>query len=306
MPSELLFAFKQYKSVTMNNTRQISKEELLYVSERMYSFIMDMVNFVQTNNKQCLNCEKKAISHFVMQNAMLRFASAITLLRYGAYTMPLRDGSPYIDPFSILTLVRAIYENLAFHHYFIYLPQDEKVSDVLIKLWKMTGIRNRIGDSFQKSAFKEKSERNAFEYEELKKSIKESDVFVNSSNKDLLRESMKSLKLLKFTCDDGLYAVEKISYSEAGNEIFKDTSLEGISKILYGYFSAISHPSYLNTQVTFYDGRYNKFVQTSFVGSIGFMRKLIDEMSVVIPELQTFIDNLSEEEKALFESCKFK
>lgn len=306
MTFELLFTFNQYKAVTMNNTPQISKEELLYVSEQMGSLIMGMIDFVQTNNKQCLNCEKKAISQFVMQNAMLRFTSAITLLRYGTYTMPLRDGSPYIDPFSILTLVRAIYENLAFHHYFIYLPQDDKVLDVMIKLWKMTGIRNRIGDSFLKSAFKEESEQYALEYEDLKKSVKASDVFVNSSNKDLLKESMKSLKLLKFTCEDGLYAVEKISYSEAGNEIFKDTSLEGISNILYGYFSAISHPSYLNTQVSFYDGRYNKFVQTAFVGSIGFMRKLIDEMKVIIPELQTYIDNFSEKDKALFESCKFK
>ena len=123
MTFELLFTFNQYKAVTMNNTPQISKEELLYVSEQMGSLIMGMIDFVQTNNKQCLNCEKKAISQFVMQNAMLRFTSAITLLRYGTYTMPLRDGSPYIDPFSILTLVRAIYENLAFHHYFIYLPR---------------------------------------------------------------------------------------------------------------------------------------------------------------------------------------
>ena len=33
----------------------------------------------------------------------------------------------------------------------------------------MTGIRNRIGDSFLKSAFKEESEQYALEYEDLKK-----------------------------------------------------------------------------------------------------------------------------------------
>lgn len=69
MTFELLFTFNQYKAVTMNNTPQISKEELLYVSEQMGSLIMGMIDFVQTNNKQCLNCEKKAISQFVMQNA---------------------------------------------------------------------------------------------------------------------------------------------------------------------------------------------------------------------------------------------
>lgn len=200
-----------------------------------------------------------------------------------------------MDPFSMATLVRSIYESLVLHYYYILLPQDEHVSDVFIGLWKMAGMYNRLKEDMSKTIFCFKYQKEYDEYQRLKSMVTLSALYENAprETKKLLDLAMKELKILKIQVNVDSYIIKKMSYGMACGDIFKGTSIENSASIVYKLLSAISHPSYLNyIQIKAHNGTYNKYTEIIIEGGFIYLRKLISDVLKVLPEGNQYMDTL--------------
>lgn len=228
------------------NKSLTDKDTLLTWAIQMFNIANGLMNFM--NNAEYLKNAKKKYSIFFLNNALHRMDSCIVLLKHGSLLLEEKDETPYIDPFSMATLVRSIYESLVLHYYYILLPQDEHVSDVFIGLWKMAGMYNRLKEDMSKTIFCSKYQKEYDEYQRLKSMVTLSALYENAprETKKLLDLAMKELKILKIQVNVDSYIIKKMSYGMACGDIFKGTSIENSASIVYKLLSAISHPSYLN------------------------------------------------------------
>lgn len=287
----------------------IGKDTLLHEAKLMCSIADGLIRFVNIKHPELLKNERKKYSLFFLKNALLRMDSCIVLLENGSSLLKCKDGSMFINPFSILTLIRSIYESLVVHYYYILIPGEKCVSDTLICLWKMSGMKNRLTVAADVPAFHEKYCLEKAEYEILKDNIKKSVVYTNTSDDEqkLLRKAMKELSLFKITKNGRKYVVTPSSYGKACSDIFSDTSIETKALIIYKHLSAISHPSYLNCiQTRAHDGSYNHYTETTFEGGIIYIKKLIDDVLQVIPEGQKYIGSLSLNQRTHFAKWELK
>lgn len=285
----------------------LDKNFLIEWAINICSIAEGVTYFVRKEHPEYTSTEKRLISQFMVQEAMLRLDSAIVLLENGSTILRTKEDSAYIDPFSIMTLVRSIYEIMAFHHYYIYLPNEDTISDVLFKLWKMSGISNRLSVIPDAPDLKEKYNQCQTEYEKLKQEIEESEFFKKAKQPKIIKNAMTQLKLLKIKHDSDGYNVETISYENASEEVFKNTAAERNAKIIYKHLSSISHPSYMNVlQLGAHDGTFNKFTQDQIIRGIQFLKKLLEEMVEVIPEAKEYIENLSPGLKNCYDASSIK
>lgn len=290
----------------------IGKDTLLHEAKLMCSIADGLIRFVNIKHPELLKNEKKKYSLFFLKNALLRMDSCIVLLEKGSSLLKCKDGSTYIDPFSIMTLVRSIYESLVVHYYYIYTPQEGCVADILIRLWKMSGMKNRHIKEMKDIIpldLKDKFLRENKKYNESIKHVKSSEIYKNTSKdgRVLLDKAMNELISLKIRKESDEYIVEQISFSKAYQDIFSDTTLRQKASIIYKHLSAISHPSYLNCiQSREHDGTYNSYVEVGFEGGIIYLRKLIADVIKVIPETEQYVASLSTEKKVWLKAWEIK
>lgn len=275
------------------NKSLTDKDTLLTWAIQMFNIANGLMNFM--NNPKYLKNAKKKYSIFFLNNALHRMDSCIVLLKHGSLLLEEKDETPYIDPFSMSTLVRSIYESLVLHYYYILLPQDEHVSDVFIGLWKMAGMYNRLKEDMSKTIFCSKYQKEYDEYQRLKSMVTLSALYENAprETKKLLDLAMKELKILKIQVNVDSYIIKKMSYGMACGDIFKGTSIENSASIVYKLLSAISHPSYLNyIQIKAHNGTYNKYTEIIIEGGIIYLRKLISDVLKILPEGNQYMDTL--------------
>lgn len=277
------------------NVSLTEKETLQNWAIQMCRIADGLLNFMNEVHSESLNNSKKKYSFFFLNNALHRMDSCIVLLKYGSLLLKGKDETPYVDPFSMITLVRSIYESLVIHYYYILLPQEETVSDIFIGLWKMSGMYNRLKEDMSKTIFSYKYQKEKDGYQRLKSMVMSSALYKNSprETKNLLKLAMKELKILKIQTDGNSYKIKKISYEMACEEIFKETSIENMAAIVYKLLSAISHPSYLShIQIKKHNGTYDKYTETIIEAGIIYLRKLISDVLKVMPEGNQYIDTL--------------
>lgn len=287
------------------SSRKMEKNSLLYEAKIMCNIANGLTNYLFANHREYLNNEVKKYSISLLKIAVLRMDSCTVLLENGSSVFIAENNSKFIDPFSISTLVRSIYEVLAVHYYYFYLHPNDCYTNVLVSLWKMSGIKNRLTPDNCPIEFKDKYDNDKEIYSKLKVTVEDSEVYKKSSNQDLLKKSMKQLKLLKFQEEDNSYNVELVTYGPACKDIFAGTNLYKTHTFIYKLYSAISHPSYLNCiQVQEHNGAYNKYTETIFVGGILLLKRLIDNIIQVIPEGKEFVDSLPSNIKTCFDKWK--
>lgn len=287
----------------------IGKDTLLHEAKLMCSIADGLIRFVNIKHPELLINERKKHSLFFLKNALLRMDSCIVLLEKGSSLLKCKDGSTYINPFSILTLIRSIYESLVVHYYYILVPNEEYVSDFLIRLWKMSGIKNRLVPEAYDLHFDDKYRNDSEWFSQNSNYILKSEIYEKASKNDrsIIKRAMVALTLLKISKKDNEYKINKTSYEKAGSEIFAGTSFEPRALIVYKLFSAISHPSYLNCiQTNAHEGSYNLYTENAFEGGIIYLKKLIDNVLQVIPEGQEYLDSQPTEIKQWFNSWEIK
>lgn len=289
----------------------IGKDTLLHEAKLMCSIADGLIRFVNIKHPELLKNKRKKYSLFFLKNALFRMDSCIVLLENGSSLLKCKDGSTYIDPFSILILVRSIYESLVVHYY-ICAPQEDCVADILIRLWKMSGMKNRHTKEMNNIIPKDLKDKFLRENQEIKESktyVTSSEIYKNTSKEGraLLDKAMNELISLKIRKESDEYIVEQISFSKAYMDIFSDTTLRQKASIIYKHLSAISHPSYLNyIQSRKHDGAYNSYVEIGFEGGIIYLRKLIADVVKVIPESEQYISSLSTDKKDWLKAWEIK
>ena len=103
----------------------MEKNSLLYEAKIMCNIANGLTNYLFANHREYLNNEVKKYSISLLKIAVLRMDSCTVLLENGSSVFIAENNSKFIDPFSISTLVRSIYEVLAVHYYYFYLhPND--------------------------------------------------------------------------------------------------------------------------------------------------------------------------------------
>lgn len=289
------------KSSNGHKESLIGMKSLLYEARQMCLIANDLLIFLNRNHPEIIKNDSKKYSLLILKAAIQRMDSCIVLLENGSSMFMTKNNIARIDPFSIACLVRSIYESMVVHYYYLYAHPNDCFTNILISLWKMSGIKNRLVIEPKEETLKIRYEHDKEEYDKLKEQIKLSEIYKSSTDQKLLKKAMNELVLLVFQKNGDLYDVKQTHYGTASKEIFAGTYLEPLSQSVYKFLSAISHPSYLNCiQTGEYSGLYNKYTETVFEGGIIFLKKLLDNILQVIPEGRDYITNLPQNKKICF------
>lgn len=223
-----------------------------------------------------------------------------------------------IEPTTIISIVRSVYERMFIFHCIYVLPETEIEQDILFHLWIIKGLNNRQG-GYVPREFEEKQRKEKAEIVQLIGKIKDLTNRLNITQKakakilGYAKDKSLTPKGYKYIKDNNHTIVdfEEISLSKASKELL-GTKFPPI----YKYLSMHSHPSYLGTMQfsQLFDKEVNKdFMQTLIVSIALFQGKIISDFVNSVEGVKEIFETLPKEEqencriyKQIFQSIKEK
>lgn len=218
--------------------------------------------------------EVDAISQCLLQMMMLKLKTLEQMLLGVTIKPNEKNGIKILDTSSMSAIIREMYELAFLYHNIFVIPDTEEERDILINIWKIRGLNNRVGLP-SPHAYDQNIENDKLSIKEYRKSIYDILGSINttsSARKTIMRAAdndKPNLCGFKFVkSKDGLIIDFKpVPFSDV-NALFHNNQFEA----LYPLLSANSHPSFLGVLQfgQMYDAKQDKdtaslFVQTACI-----------------------------------------
>ena len=215
---------------------------------------------------------------------------------------PGQTENKVIEPTSIISVVRSVYERMFIFHCIYVLPETREEQDIFFYIWLIKGLKNRQNIE----ATEQYKEKQLKEKEEIENEIEKIQIITNSLNikrkakekilkiandKDLTPKGYKFIK----NSNNKIVGIKKISLSGASNELFGKNFPP-----IYRFFSMHTHPSYLGTLQfsQLFDGKEDKSFMLILLKSIAlFQGKIIHDFVSTIEGAKEIYNNLPSEDR---------
>lgn len=206
--------------------------------------------------------EADAISQCMLQMMMLKLKTIEQMLQGVSIQQGETDGIKILDTSSMSAIIREMYELAFIYHNIFVVPDTEDEREILINIWKIRGLNNRVALSSPPNydQRKEGDKRGIAEYRKNIYTILGSISTTSSSRTKIMRAAdngKPNLCGFKFEKDkDGrITDFEPVPFNKV-DELFKNNQYEA----LYPLLSANSHPSFLGLLQfgQMYDARQDK------------------------------------------------
>ena len=188
-----------------------------------------------------------AISQCMLQMMMLKLRTLEQMIQGVSIKPGKIDGIRILDTSSMSAIIREMYELAFIYHTIFVVPDTEEERIILINIWKIRGLNNRVNlpspQSYEKNI--EDDKQGIMEYRkiifDILGSIKSTSAarkkIMQAANKD--KPNLNGFKYIKN--DDGvILGFEPVPFSDV-NALFPNRQYEA----LYPFLSANSHPSFL-------------------------------------------------------------
>lgn len=245
--------------------------------------------------------EKENFAFYMFQQQLASIRSILELsMGINIYSGQINNKA--IEPTSIVSIVRSVYERMFIFHCIYVLPETREEQDIFFFIWLIKGLKNRQNIE----ATEQYKEKQLKEKEEIKKAIEKIQIITNSLNiKRKAKEKIlkianeedltpKGYKFIK-NSNNKIVGIKKISLSGASNELFGKNFPP-----IYRFFSMHTHPSYLGTLQfsQLFDGKEDKSFMLILLTSIAmFQGKIIHDFVSTIEGAKEIFNNSPKEDR---------
>lgn len=281
----------------------MSKDELLNIMRKEVEHgCKIMFNLSYNWRLKYKNTNEKENFAFYMFQQQLANIKSILELSMGIDIYPGQTENKVIEPTSIISVVRSVYERMFIFHCIYVLPETREEQDIFFYIWLIKGLKNRQNIE----ATEQYKEKQLKEKEEIENEIEKIQIITNSLN---IKRKAKE-KILKIANDKDLTPKGYKFIKNSNNKIvgIKIISLSGASNELFGknfppiyrFFSMHTHPSYLGTLQfsQLFDGKEDKSFMLILLKSIAlFQGKIIHDFVSTIEGAKEIYNNLPSEDR---------
>ena len=286
-----------------NIIANMSKDELLNIMRKEVEHgCKIMFNLSYNWRLKYKNTNEKENFAFYMFQQQLANIKSILELSMGIDIYPGQTENKVIEPTSIISVVRSVYERMFIFHCIYVLPETREEQDIFFYIWLIKGLKNRQNIE----ATEQYKEKQLKEKEEIENEIEKIQIRTNSLNikrkakekilkiandKDLTPKGYKFIK----NSNNKIVGIKKISLSGASNELFGKNFPP-----IYRFFSMHTHPSYLGTLQfsQLFDGKEDKSFMLILLKSIAlFQGKIIHDFVSTIEGAKEIYNNLPSEDR---------
>lgn len=286
-----------------NIIANMSKDELLNIMRKEVEHgCKIMFNLSYNWRLKYKNTNEKENFAFYMFQQQLANIKSILELSMGIDIYPGQTENKVIEPTSIISVVRSVYERMFIFHCIYVLPETREEQDIFFYIWLIKGLKNRQNIE----ATEQYKEKQLKEKEEIENEIEKIQIITNSLN---IKRKAKE-KILKIANDKDLTPKGYKFIKNSNNKIvgIKIISLSGASNELFGknfppiyrFFSMHTHPSYLGTLQfsQLFDGKEDKSFMLILLKSIAlFQGKIIHDFVSTIEGAKEIYNNLPSEDR---------
>lgn len=286
-----------------NIIANMSKDELLNIMRKEVEHgCKIMFNLSYNWRLKYKNTNEKENFAFYMFQQQLANIKSILELSMGIDIYPDQTENKVIEPTSIISVVRSVYERMFIFHCIYVLPEAREEQDIFFYIWLIKGLKNRQNIE----ATEQYKEKQLKEKEEIENEIEKIQIITNSLNikrkaKEKILEiandedlTPKGYKFIK-NSNNKIVGIEKISLSGASKELFGKNFPP-----IYRFFSMHTHPSYLGTLQfsQLFDGKEDKSFMLILLKSIAlFQGKIIHDFVSTIEGAKEIYNNLPSEDR---------
>lgn len=286
-----------------NIIANMSKDELLNIMRKEVEHgCKIMFNLSYNWRLKYKNTNEKENFAFYMFQQQLVNIKSILELSMGIDIYSGQTENKVIEPTSIISVVRSVYERMFIFHCIYVLPETREEQDIFFYIWLIKGLKNRQNIE----ATEQYKEKQLKEKEEIENEIEKIQIITNSLNikrkakekilkiandKDLTPKGYKFIK----NSNNKIVGIKKISLSGASNELFGKNFPP-----IYRFFSMHTHPSYLGTLQfsQLFDGKEDKSFMLILLKSIAlFQGKIIHDFVSTIEGAKEIYNNLPSEDR---------
>ena len=251
------------------------------------------------------NNEKENFAFYMFQQQLASIRSFVELSK-GINIYTGQTENKVIEPTSIISIVRSIYERMFIFHCIYVLTKTEVEKNILFYIWCIKGLRNRQKIKALEGENRKKQKAEKQEISRLVKKIKnlanrlniiddaKREILRIAKNEDLTPKGYKFIK----NSYNKIEGIKEISLSGASNELFGKNFPP-----IYRFFSMHTHPSYLGTLQfsQLFDGKEDKSFMLILLTSIAmFQGKIIHDFVSTIEGAKEIFNNLPKEDR---DSC---
>ena len=286
-----------------NIIANMSKDELLNIMRKEVEHgCKIMFNLSYNWRLKYKNTNEKENFAFYMFQQQLANIKSILELSMGIDIYPGQTENKVIEPTSIISVVRSVYERMFIFLCIYVLPETREEQDIFFYIWLIKGLKNRQNIE----ATEQYKEKQLKEKEEIENEIEKIQIITNSLN---IKRKAKE-KILEIANDEDLTPKGYKFIKNSNNKIvgIKKISLSGASKELFGknfppiyrFFSMHTHPSYLGTLQfsQLFDGKEDKSFMLILLKSIAlFQGKIIHDFVSTIEGAKEIYNNLPSEDR---------
>lgn len=256
-----------------------------------------VLDFIRKHPNECRIPEYKNISQLMLQMALVKLESIITLVKHPIELQADGHRVSYVDPMSLVSTERSLYELLVVHHTIFVQNKTTEQKEIAIKVWENAGLSNRKNILPEESLNEEARkvmDHDSRVIESNNKFIRESRLYksLDEKGRNKINDSCKKLKPIYFVEDQSTISVCQVSFADAYKILYPNNAADGVSMAQYKKMSFQSHPSYLGILQFGQQMRApDCFWSEPVTSSAHFCAKLIKEVVSIIPEtLSTLLD----------------
>lgn len=258
-----------------------------------------LMDYIRENSSICRTTKYKDISQLMLQMSLVKLGSAIKLVEQPIHLMASSVEVPYVDPMSLVSIERAIYELLAMHHFLFIENKTNEQKDFATKVWEVSGLSNRsnivLPGNIQ-ARYQSKHDDELAAIESLKDEIHNSRFYkeTNDKGRRKIDDSCKKLKPLFISESEGKIEIHSVTFADACKYLYPQNSDNSVDKFAYKMMSFQSHPSYLGIlQFGQQDNAPTCYWSATIKGAAHYCAKMIKEIVMVIPEISMILERLN-------------
>lgn len=270
--------------------------------------IEDQISIMLDFSSKCSSNSLKEQTALYLLKMMISNVCSIMQLSEG---IAISKSFAIIDPITLFPLLRTVYERTYMFHNIFLEPKTEIEKNILFNIWQIRGYNNRKNVENTPPEYRKKAERELIKIEELKREI---DSYIEKIN---ISENAKS-QIVKAYSNDSSMTEGYIFIYDASGKITKFERIsfskspkfllgEKLNKI-YSLFSLNTHPSYLSV-LQFKDmdeNSINRFLKMIFEGIIIYNGIFFRDLCSVIPEGNSYLNELNNKGCILFNKIEFE
>lgn len=257
-----------------------------------------VLDFIGKHPNECRNTVHKNISQLMLQMALVKLESIITLVKHPIELKLDKSSCPFIDPMSLVSTERSLYELLVVHHVILVQNKTTEQKEIAIKVWENAGLSNRLNLLPSEILSDEANKIIANDTNTIESNYKfifESRLYksLDEKGKNIIKKSCKKLKPIYFIEDQSKIAVHQVTFDGAYKILYSIDEDESIAMAQYRKMSFLSHPSFLGVlQFGLQSGAPDSYCSEPIMSSAHFCAKMIKEVVALIPESSPTFLNL--------------